>query len=420
MKKFNNKNLAKMIRKVTIVNIISILLIFIFSSFIIKYKGKSDNELWEIAFRICEKNIILDSHIDWPDKYLSFPEDISKRITKGDFDLVRAKKGGLNAALSVAYIGSDLNVDEARIIVDSVIKLVNSYTVIYPDKFAQAKNPEDIEKNFSNNLFSLPLCLENGTPIGDDLNYLKYLKDQGIAYITLNHNKTNQISDSNFDINRNWNGLSPFGIEVIKEMNHLGIMIDISHSTDSTVIQSLKYSKAPIIASHSSCRYYTPGLERNLSDTLIKLIANKNGLIMVNYCSMFLDSVCMKNCNYLLNWFKSNKINMDSDEGIAFARNYAETHQINSNAQRVVDHIEHIIKIAGIDYVGLGSDYDGMGPSQPTDLPDVSCYPTIVFELLKRGYSENDIKKILSENFLRVWDKVTKVADSLNIEFSNE
>jgi len=128
-------------------------LFVIFSSFIIKSKEKSDNELWRITLSICEKNIILDSHIDWPDKYLSFPEDISKRITKGDFDFVRSKKGGLNVALSVAYIGSDFNVNEARIIVDSVIRLVNNYTVNYPDKFAQAKSPKDIEKNFSNNLF---------------------------------------------------------------------------------------------------------------------------------------------------------------------------------------------------------------------------------------------------------------------------
>ncbi len=261
--------------------------------------------------------------------------------------------------------------------------------------------------------------MENGTPIGNDLQYLKHLKKQGIVYITLNHDKTNQISDSNFDENREWNGLSPFGLEVIKEMNNLGIIIDISHSTDSTVIQSLRYSKAPVIASHSSCRYFTPGLERNLSDTLIKAIANKNGVIMVNLCSMFLDSICMKNCSYLLNWYKSNGIYMDSEEGIEFARKYAETHQIKSNSIQVVDHIEHIIKLAGIDYVGIGSDYDGMGPAQPTDLPDVSSYPIIVVELIKRSYSENDIKKILSGNFLRVWNEVIEIADSLNVGIAN-
>jgi len=406
---------GKSIRTINLIITAAIIIIVILSSCKSKIKEKTDDDLWKIAQKICENNIILDAHIDWPDKHLSYPEDISTKTTKGDFDFVRAKDGGLNAVLSVAYINSSYGIDKGRIIVDSVIKLISYYTHTYPDKFALANNPHEIKENFKNNLLSLPLCLENGMPIGNDINYLKYLKDRGIVYITLNHNKVNQISDSNFDETRKWNGLSPFGLEVIKEMNRLGLMIDISHSTDSTVFQSLRYSESPIIASHSSCRHFTPGLERNLSDTLIKAIAKKNGGIMINLCSMFLDSTCMENCSFLLNWYQSNGINMDSEEGIDFALKYDETHQIKSNSERVVDHIEHIIKLVGIDYVGIGSDYDGMGPSQPTDLPDVSCYPTIVFELLKRGYSENDIKKILSGNFLRVWDKVIKVADSLNI-----
>lgn len=394
--------------------IAAIIIITAISSCKSRTKEKTDDDLWIIAQQICENNIILDAHIDWPDKHLSFPEDISEKTTKGDFDFVRAKDGGLNVVLSVAYINSSCGVDEGRIIVDSAIKLISGYTITYPDKFALAINPNDINENFKNKLLSLPLCLENGTPIGNDKSYLKYLKDRGIVYITLNHNKVNQISDSNFDENRKWNGLSPFGLEVIKEMNRLGIMIDISHSTDSTVFQSLRYSEAPIIASHSSCRHFTPGLERNLSDTLIKAIADKNGVIMVNLCSMFLDSTCMENCSYLLNWYQSNGIDMDSEEGIDFAHKYAETHQIQSNSEQVVDHIEHIIKLVGIDYVGLGSDYDGMGPSQPTDLKDVSTYPTLVFELLRRGYKEGDIKKILSGNFLRVWNEVIKTAESFD------
>lgn len=394
--------------------IAAITIIFILSSCKSKTKEKTYDELWKIAHEICESNIILDSHVDWPDKHLSFPEDISMRTSKGDFDFVRAKEGGLNVVLSAAYINSSYGVDEGRMVVDSVIKLISDYSYNYPDKFAQANNPYDINENFKNNLISLPLCLENGMPIGNNLSYLKYLKERGIVYITLNHDKVNQISDSNFDENRKWNGLSPFGLEVIKEMNRLGIMIDISHSTDSTVFQSLRYSVAPIIASHSSCRHITPGLERNLSDTLIKAIAKKNGVIMVNLCSMFLDSTCMENCSYLLNWYQSNGIDMDSEQGIDFALKYAETHQIKSNSKKVVDHIEHIIKIVGIDYVGIGSDYDGMGPSQPTDLQDVSTYPTLVFELLKRGYKEGDIIKILSGNFLRVWNEVITTAKSFN------
>lgn len=375
---------------------------------------KSEAELMERAMKICLNNIILDSHIDWPEWNLSNPVDISEETTKGDFDLIRANKGGLNAALSVVWIYSSYNVEEGRIMVDSMLKMITGYTVKYPDKFAIARNPGDIRKNFSNKLFSFPLCLENGTPIGNNLGYLEYLKERGITYITLNHDKTNQISDSNLDTNRVWNGLSTLGLEVIKEMNHLGIMIDISHSTDSTVFQSLRYSKAPIIASHSSCRYFTPGFERNLSDTLIKLIADKNGVIMINFGSRFLNSICGKNRDSVYNWFQANGTDLYSKKGWDFRQKFAETHKLNSNSKELVNHIDHIVQIAGVDYVGIGSDYDGIGPSQPTDLSDVSSYPTIVFELLKRGYTEKDIKKILSGNFLRVWNDVIRIADSLN------
>jgi membrane dipeptidase len=394
---------------------ISILIIVILPSCKDMYKQKSEDELWKVAHRICEENIILDSHIDWPERLIRFPGNISRRTSEGDFDLVRAKKGGLNAALSVVYINSSYGVKEGRVMVDSLLEIITGYTKNYPDKFAPALTPVDIRNNYEKGLLSLPLCLENGTPVGNDLRYLKYLKDRGIVYITLCHDKANQISDSNFDENRIWNGLSPFGVEVIKEMNHLGIIIDISHSTDSTVFQSLRYSKAPVIATHSSCRYFTPGLERNLPDTLIKAIAEKNGVVMVNLGSFFLDSVCLKNWEYLFyKWQDSTGIDIYSKEGTDFTLKYGKTHKLFSDSKQFVDHIEHIIKLTGIDYVGIGSDYDGIGLAKPVDLPDVSGYPVIVFELLKRGYTESDIKKILSENFLRVWNDVIEIADSLN------
>lgn len=371
----------------------------------------SDDQLWELALKICENNIILDSHIDWPERIYYNPGDISLQYANGDFDLIRSNKGGLNAVLSVLYINSNLSVDEGRVMVDSLLKLVTNYNIAYPDKFAPAFSPNDIKNNFMNKLFSIPICLENGSPIGNDLEYLNQLKEQGIVYITLNHNKANQISDSNFDTNLIWNGLSPFGLELIKEMNRLGIIIDISHSTDSTVFQSLRYSKAPIVATHSNCRYFTPGFERNLSDTLIKAIASKNGVIMVNFGSFFLDSICLKNWSYLL--FEAG-IDISSQEGIEFAQKYGETHKLFSNSQKVVDHIDHIVGLVGIDYVGIGSDYDGIYIAQPTDLPDVSSYPIIVYELLKRGYAEEDIRKILSGNFLRVWENVLEVSEAIN------
>jgi len=366
------------------------------------------------AIRICESSIILDSHIDWPEFLLDEPENISKRTIKGDFDFERARQGGLNAVLSVAYVSSVLDSLKGRIMVDSMLNLISHYAENYPDKFAIAVTPEDVKSNFGKGLLSLIPCLENGSPSGNNKDYFKYLKGKGIAYVTLCHNRVNQISDSNFDPERKWNGLSPYGKEVIGELNRLGIMVDISHSTDSTVFQALRYSKAPIIASHSSCRYFVPGLERNLSDTLIKAIALRNGVVMVNFGSMFLDSICMRNSRDIQNILKSKGISTYSEEGLEMIRKYSETHKLHADSKDLVNHIDHIVKVAGVDHAGLGSDFDGIGPSQPSDVPDVSAYPVIVAELLRRGYQEDDIKKILSGNFLRVWSEVISTGDSLN------
>ncbi len=376
--------------------------------------GSSGKKLKKMALRICKENIILDSHIDWPEYLLDEPENISERTSGGDFDFERAKKGGLNAVLSVAYVSSALDTIKGKIIVDSMLNLISYYAENYPDKFAIAVTPEDVENNFGKGVLSFIPCLENGSPSGHDKDYFKYLKGKGIAYVTLCHNRVNQISDSNFDPERKWNGLSPYGKEVIGELNRLGIMVDISHSTDSTVVQALRYSKAPIIASHSSCRYFVPGFERNLSDTLIKAIALRNGVVMVNFGSMFLDSVCMRNLKDIQSILKSKGIITYSEEGLGMIKKYSETHKLRADSKDLVNHIDHIVKIAGIDHVGLGSDFDGIGPSQPSDVPDVSAYPVIVTELLRRGYKEDDIKKILSGNFLRVWSEVISIGDSLN------
>jgi membrane dipeptidase len=395
-----------------------LMILFILASFSCQKKTSEDSvtKFREKALKLSQDMIILDSHIDWPERIYHSPADISVENIEGDFDLVRARRGGLNAALSVIYIPPGLDIMESRIMVDSLYGLITNYPDKYPGKFAIARTPDDIIKNFRNGTFSLPLCLENGAPIGNDLGYIKQLKARGITYITLCHSKSNQISDSNYDSNRPWSGISPFGFEVIKEMNRQGIIIDISHSTDSTVFQALRTSTAPIVATHSSCRYFTPGFERNLSDTLIKAIAHKNGVVMIGFGSMFLDSACSANISNLMHWFDSTGIAVASTEGLEFIHNYGETHKLLANAEQVVDHIDHVVKIAGIDYVGLGSDFDGVGPSQPIGLPDVSGYPVIITEMLKRGYTDKEIEKVLAKNFLRVWNEVLEVAKKENRE----
>jgi membrane dipeptidase len=394
--------------------IIMILIVGLFPSCMNKQKHYTEDELRQQARKICENNIILDSHIDWPERVIDYPEDISVQTAMGDFDLVRASKGGLDAALSVVYINAAFDVDKGRHMADSMLKIIKYYPEKYPDKFALAVTPADVQANFDNKKFSLIPCLENGSPIGNDKEYLKYLKNQGIAYITLCHSKANQLSDSNFDKERKWNGLSPAGVELIGELNRLGIMIDISHSSDSSVSQAIRFSKAPVIASHSSCRYFVPGFERNLSDDLIKSIADKGGIVMVNFCAGFLDSVCYKNTLEVESLLDSKKLSFDSKEAKELFEEFGKTHRLLSDSRQLVNHIEHIINLVGIDHVGLGSDFDGIGPSKPSDVTDVSGYPVIVFELLKRGHSEEDIKKILSGNFLRVWNEVIKIAGTLN------
>jgi len=402
------------IKRINFLNIILITLIVMVPSCKNKNKELSDENIMQTAQKICEDNLILDSHIDWPDFVLNNPEDISMQTINGDFDLIRARKGGLDAVLSVIYISPDFDTDKGRTMVDSQSNLIKHYTDTYPDKFALALTPADVRRNFDKKLFSLIPCLENGSPVANDPGYLKYLKDRGIAYITLCHSKTNQISDSNFDTDRRWNGLSPAGVDLIKEMNRLGIIIDISHSSDSTVSQALRLSEAPIIASHSSCRYFVPGFERNLPDDLIKEIAKKKGVVMVNFCTQFLDSVCMNNTAEIQNILNSRNLHYDSKEGSELIEEFGKTHRLICDSKQLVDHIEHIIKVAGTDFVGLGSDFDGVGPLKPSDVPDVSGYPVIVYELLRRGYSEKDIEKILSGNFLRVWNDVIVIAGSLN------
>jgi membrane dipeptidase len=395
-----------------------LMILMILASFSCQNKSSEgpDALIQEKALKLSQDMIILDSHIDWPERIYHSPADISVENTEGDFDLVRARRGGLNAALSVIYIPPELDFREGRIMVDSLYRVITEYPDKYPEKFALARTPDDINKNFRNGSFSLPLALENGAPIGNDLIYIQQLKGRGITYITLCHSKSNQISDSNYDPDRPWKGLSPFGLDVISEMNRQGIMVDISHSTDSTVFQALRASKAPIVATHSSCRYFTPGFERNLSDTLIRAIAHKNGVVMIGFGSMFLDSTCSANINFLMDWFDSTGISRTSPEGMEFIQTYQETHQLRANAEQVVDHIDHVVNIAGIDYVGFGSDYDGIGPSQPNGLPDVSSYPVIIAEMLKRGYTKNEIEKVLSKNFLRVWKEVLEVADKMKSE----
>jgi len=390
-------------------------------------KEMTDEEMRTLADELAHKFIITDGHIDVPyrlkEQGININADNANVLvstTEGDFDYDRAKKGGLDAPFMSIYIPSSYQEqgDMGKALADSLINNVIAITQNLPDNFALANSPQEVEENFKAGKISLPMGMENAAPIGKDLANIQYFFDRGIRYATLTHGKDNQICDSSYDTTGTWGGLSDYGRTVVAEMNRVGIMVDISHVDDDTFYQVMELSKAPCIASHSSCRYFTPGFERNMNDDMIKKLGEKGGVIQINYGSSFLDSAVVQ-----ANKARDAKLKMtleeaglkESDEAAkaVIEKFNQENPKSYATLERVVDHIDHVVQLAGIDHVGIGTDYDGVGDSLPTGLKDVSSYPNLIFELLKRGYSEEDIEKICSKNVFRVWNQVAEVAKQL-------
>ncbi len=369
------------------------------------------------ADELAHKFIIVDGHVDLPYRLHGKMEDVSIQTASGDFDYIRAKKGGLTAPFMSIYVPADLQKKKgfSKALADSLIDMVENLVKTYPDKFALAKSPQDIANNFKKGLISLPMGMENGSPVESNLENLKYFYDRGIRYITLCHGEDNFICDTSYDTTNTWRGLSPIGRQVVREMNRLGIMLDCSHISDNTFEQVVALSKAPVIASHSSCRTFTPGFVRNAPDDLIIKMAKKGGVIMINYSSMFLDSVSNKayevKRNAIKAFQKEHNLPADAPAVKAFENEYSQKYPTPlTTVERVADHIDYVVKIAGIDHVGLGSDFDGVGPTLPDGLKDCSQLPNLLYVLLKRGYSEKDIEKVCNKNIFRVWTQVDKVA----------
>lgn len=393
-----------------------LLLILIFISILPSCNSDNEQNLREKANELAQNIIIVDTHIDVPERLHPNWEDISQLTKGGNFDYPRAIQGGLNAPFMSIYIPASYQLTGgAKELADTLIDMVNKFAADWPDKFMIATSPLDIINQFSKTRISICMGMENGAPIEGDIKNLKYFYDRGIRYITLTHSKNNKICDSSYDDEVTWNGLSPFGVDVVKEMNRLGIMVDISHVSDSTFYQVIKTTAAPVIASHSSSRFFTPGWQRNMSDDMIKLLAENGGVIQINFGSSFLSGKIKTERSKISREIDSilagKKINRNSPGGKEFIKNYWEQHQSGyADVKDVADHIDHVIKLVGIDHIGIGSDYDGVGDSLPRGLKDVSDYPNLIYELLKRGYSEKNIEKICSGNLLRVWREVEESA----------
>jgi membrane dipeptidase len=393
---------------------LSILLIFAtISAQNLKIKPKHLKKANELAQRF----IIVDAHVDVPYRLMSKMEDISVRTPKGDFDYVRAKQGGLSAPFMSIYVpaGFQKTAGASKAYADTLIDLVEGLVNKNPEKFALARTPDEVEANFKRGLISFPMGMENGSPLEDKLENVAHFHKRGVRYITLTHSEDNLICASSYSLNNKWNGLSLFGKQVVEEMNRVGIMIDVSHVSDKTIEQVLEISKAPVIASHSSCRSYTPTLIRNLSDDLIKAVAAKGGVIHLNFSSLFLDSTAAKaflqERQDKSEWLLTHNTTQKDPLYKAFDTEYEKTHpQFFSTLQRLADHIDHIKKLVGVDHIGFGSDFDGAGDTFPLGIKDVSQYPNLIAVLLKRGYTEGDIAKICYQNTFRVWREVERVS----------
>ena len=389
-------------------------------------KKLSDEQILRKADKLAHQNIILDGHVDLPyhlriknfrltKEFLGIPVS----STEGDFDYVRAKKGGLSAPFMSIYVPSENQKipGSSKQLADSLIDMVQGIVKAHPDKFQLANSPDDIERNFKKGIISLPMGMENGSPVENDLKNVQYFYNRGIRYITLTHGKDNLICDSSYDTTHTWHGMSGFGREVVKEMNRVGIMVDVSHISDDTFWQVMELSKAPCIASHSSCRYFTPGFERNMADDMIKKLSEKGGVIQINFATGFLDGkkrdAIEAKKQQLLKLLKNKGLDEKSEAAKPVIKQFeTENPILFSDVEEVANHIDHVVKLAGIDHVGLGSDFDGVGDTLPIGLKDVSQYPNLIAALLKRGYSDEDIAKVCYKNVFRVWKKVQEVAKS--------
>lgn len=360
------------------------------------------------------KRLIIDTHQDVPHRLQKKMEDISTRTPGGNFDYPRAEEGGLDAVFMAVYVPADYEQEGgAHAYANETIELVESFAKNWPDKFVMARSVADIQEQFGSGRISIAMGIENGAPIEGNLSNLKHFYDRGIRYITPVHAKNNHICDSSFDKDRKWHGLSPFGKELVREMNRLGMIVDVSHVSDDTFYQIMELSEAPVVATHSACRYFTPGCERNMSDEMIKLLAQKGGVMQMNFGSMFVNGRVNQEFEtrrkYVVEYVETH--NLKGEQKQKFVDEYTKTHPLSdADVSDVVVNIDHVVQMVGIEHVGLGSDFDGVGEDLPLGLKDVSCYPNLIQALLNKGYKEKDIRKICSENFLRVWSEVEKLS----------
>jgi membrane dipeptidase len=365
--------------------------------------------------------LVVDTHIDVPYRLReqgATPDDVATATLHGDFDAPRARRGGLDVAFLSIYVPAELQQQGgARAYADALIDLVEGIARAHPETFRIVTSPDEAEAAKRDGRIGLALGIENAAAFEDDLANIEHFYARGVRYATLTHAEDNLIGDSSYSDadRRTWHGLSPFGARVVAEMNRLGMMVDVSHVSDETFDAVLAVAQAPPIASHSSCRHFTPGFERNLDDGRIRALAAKGGVIQINFGSGFLTAAA--NAWSEEEWGAEEEFKRvtgareGSPELEAWRAQYQTTKPFpRATIDDVVAHVEHVATLAGADHVGFGSDFDGVGPTTPSGLEDASKYGALLARLRARGHSEADVAAIAGGNLLRVWRACERVA----------
>jgi len=371
-------------------------------------------------------SIVVDTHDDTTQRFLDAKFDIGERAPNGSIDIPRMKEGGLGAIFFSVWIPSKVTgpeaVDRALEQIDAIREQVRKH----PRDIVLATTAGEIREAHKKGQIAALIGVEGGHMINSDLAVLRSYAALGVRYMTLTHSGNDEWADSSTDKPAH-NGLSDLGKDVVREMNRLGMMVDISHVSDKTFADVLAISKAPVIASHSSCRAICDA-PRNMTDEMMKALASKGGVVQINYHVGFLSQEFRnaEKADPKINAAIEEQVNKKCGnneacqllEGDRLTREAVEQGKLpRVGYEKIVEHIDHAVKVAGAEHVGLGSDFDGA--NMPYGMEDASKLPFITEALLQKGYSESDVKKILGENTLRVMTEVERVSRELNAGAKN-
>lgn len=381
------------------------------------------------AEKLHREAIVIDTHNDVTSPMVDDGFDLGASGINADgtlkthTDIRRMKEGGLDAEFFAIYVGKEYvnkkaseGGGPARRAMD-MIDAVREQVRRHPETFEMAATAADIRRIARSGKIAALMGIEGGHAIEDSLRTLRSFYALGIRYMTLTHTNTNDWADSSGDVSdttvKHHNGLTAFGREVVREMNRIGMMVDISHVADKTFYDVIETSRAPIIASHSSARALA-NHPRNMDDDMLRAIGKNGGVVMVNFFEVFLDPAKIE-FNKTATARAEELRKQYADDPKRGEEEFKKWQAANAPARTplavLIDHIDHIAKVAGIDHVGIGSDFDGIPlAGAPAGMEDMSKLPNITIELMKRGYSDADIKKVLGENFLRVMAEVERVA----------